>query len=437
MPSESEVVRYGFLLLPEFPMYALILAIEALRIANQNRGRKLYSLASLLGRRQAGQGRQRHDRAGRGGDRRRVRVFPTVIVCAGNQPAQYVTKRAAQLAAPARPPWRRARRLRHRHFALAAAGLLEGYRSTLHWEAMTMFREQYPEIAVSRAALCRRPQPHHLRRRHGGARHDAASDRAAGTATRSRRWSPMASSHGASGATPSRSARWRSAASATWRRRCTRIVRRWRRISRRRYSRARSPAAARMSVRAARAAVPQPLQRIADAPLSQDPPAGGAQLTCSMARWRSRRSPPPAASRRRRCSRAPSGCSSACRRASSASNSQRRAASLPARAGARARPLGGFPTPRLPYHMQPGAENPVLLNEQETDGEPSCRPCARRFRSSLSARSWRVAAVTAASTTQIGGSSVTNGQPINNNNNNNTTGSRYYPHANCWDCGRS
>jgi len=42
-PGESEVVRYGFLLLPEFPMYALIPAIEALRIANQNRGRKLYS----------------------------------------------------------------------------------------------------------------------------------------------------------------------------------------------------------------------------------------------------------------------------------------------------------------------------------------------------------------------------------------------------------
>jgi len=36
-------VRYGFLLLPEFPIYALIPAIEALRIANQNRGRKLYS----------------------------------------------------------------------------------------------------------------------------------------------------------------------------------------------------------------------------------------------------------------------------------------------------------------------------------------------------------------------------------------------------------
>jgi hypothetical protein len=27
----------------------------------------------------------------------------------------------------------------------------------------------------------------------------------------------------------------------------------------------------------------------------------------------------------------------------------------------------------------------------------------------------------------------TNSRPINNN----TTGSRYYPNANCWDCGRS
>ena len=73
-PSETEVVRYGFLLLPEFPMYALIPAIEALRVANQNKGivlgtGDLSELASLLRRRPSREGRQRHGRAGRGGRR--------------------------------------------------------------------------------------------------------------------------------------------------------------------------------------------------------------------------------------------------------------------------------------------------------------------------------------------------------------------------------
>jgi len=147
-PPASEVVRYGFLLLPEFPMYALIPAIEALRIANQHRGRKLYSwhLFSPDGR---------PVRAGNGmsvpveGAIADVPWFPTLFVCAGNHPTLYGTKRVLN--------WLR-RLARHGAvlgaidtgiFALAAAGLLDGYRVTLHWEALTMFRDHYPDIAAN------------------------------------------------------------------------------------------------------------------------------------------------------------------------------------------------------------------------------------------------------------------------------------------------
>ncbi|HTO80648.1 MAG TPA: GlxA family transcriptional regulator [Methylomirabilota bacterium] len=146
--AESEVVRYGFLLLPEFPIYALIPAIEALRIANQNKGRRLYSwhLFSPDGR---------PVKAGNGmaipveGSIADVAWFPTVFVCAGNHPTQNFTKRVLN--------WLR-RLARHGAvlgaidtgvFALAEAGLLEGYRVTLHWEAMAMFRDQHPEIATT------------------------------------------------------------------------------------------------------------------------------------------------------------------------------------------------------------------------------------------------------------------------------------------------
>ena len=148
MPSETEVVRYGFLLLPEFPMYALIPAIEALRIANQNRGRKLYSwhLFSPDGKPvRAGNGMTVPVEAAMTD----ISWFPTLFVCGGNHPTQYGTKRTLN--------WLR-RLARHGAvlgafdtgiFALAAAGLLEGYKVTLHWEALAMFRDQYPDVAVS------------------------------------------------------------------------------------------------------------------------------------------------------------------------------------------------------------------------------------------------------------------------------------------------
>jgi AraC family carnitine catabolism transcriptional activator len=146
--TESDVVRYGFVLLPEFPMYALIPAIEALRVANQNKGRKLYSwhLFSVDGKPvRAGNGMAVPVEAAIAD----VPWFPTVFVCAGNHPTHHIGKRLLN--------WLR-RLSRHGAvlgaidtgaFALAGAGLLDGYRVTLHWESVTTFRDQYPDIDVS------------------------------------------------------------------------------------------------------------------------------------------------------------------------------------------------------------------------------------------------------------------------------------------------
>src|ERR1700675_4253876 len=41
--GSAQTERIGFLLMPEFPVYAFILAIEALRVANQNAGERLFS----------------------------------------------------------------------------------------------------------------------------------------------------------------------------------------------------------------------------------------------------------------------------------------------------------------------------------------------------------------------------------------------------------
>jgi AraC family transcriptional regulator, carnitine catabolism transcriptional activator len=143
----SEPERIAFLVMPEFPLYALVPAIEALRLANQNSGARLYDwqLLSVDGRPvTAGSGMQLAVGAGISD----IAFVPTVVVCAGNHPLQHCDKRLAS--------W--LRRL-DRHgaalgaldtgaFILAEAGLLRGYTITLHFEVIPLFRELYPDIEV-------------------------------------------------------------------------------------------------------------------------------------------------------------------------------------------------------------------------------------------------------------------------------------------------
>lgn len=151
-PSKAAAVdgaeQIGFLILPEFPIYALIVAIETLRVANQNSGRRLFSwhLFSVDGRAvKAGNGMTMTPEAAIAD----VPYFPTVIVCAGNRPVQYITSRLLNWLRRLDRHGARLGALDTGAFTLAAAGLLEGYRATLHWEAITMFREEYPEIPVT------------------------------------------------------------------------------------------------------------------------------------------------------------------------------------------------------------------------------------------------------------------------------------------------
>ena len=144
----SDVIRFGFLLLPEFPLYALVPAMEALRIANQNHGRKLYDwiLMSEDGPSvRSGNGMSLSVDA----TIAEVSWLPTVLVFGGNHPTQHLSKRLLN--------WLR-RLARHGcvmggidtgTFALAEAGLLDGHEVTMHWESVSTFRERYPGIRVS------------------------------------------------------------------------------------------------------------------------------------------------------------------------------------------------------------------------------------------------------------------------------------------------
>ena len=146
--ADRDVVRFGFALLPEFPLYALVPAIEALRIANQYAGRKIYDWQLISEAEDAvisGSG------VSLSVDTKICDIdwLPIVFVFACNHPTQHMSKKLLN--------WLR-RLARHGSlvggidtgaFALAEAGLLRGRRVTLHWESVSTFRECYPDIEVT------------------------------------------------------------------------------------------------------------------------------------------------------------------------------------------------------------------------------------------------------------------------------------------------
>lgn len=147
-PTDSETRRIGFLLLPEFSMMAFFAAVEPLRIANRCSGRELYAWSICSGDGDpvaASNGMTLLTDHAIGED-----VFaPTVMVCSAFNHESHTTPRILQ--------W--LRRLAGQGvvlggidtgaFVLARAGLLDGYRVTLHWESIPAFRELYPGIETT------------------------------------------------------------------------------------------------------------------------------------------------------------------------------------------------------------------------------------------------------------------------------------------------
>jgi len=140
--------RIGLVLVPNFSMIAFTAAVETLRLANRTSGQALYrwSLFSVDGLPvTASNGIELHPE----GNLEAAERLDTVAVCSGADVQRYGEK--------ALMSWlrRMARRgadigaLCTGSHILARAGLLDGYRCTIHWENLAGFFEDFPDIEVS------------------------------------------------------------------------------------------------------------------------------------------------------------------------------------------------------------------------------------------------------------------------------------------------
>ncbi len=151
MPGNTadEPKRVGFLLLPGFPLMSYACAVEPLRAANALSGRTVYvwqhlsfdsePLSASNGIAFAADAKLSE-----------ARNLDALFVCAGGNPALFdhaptfaalraMARRGLPIGGMSGGP-----------YVLARAGLLDGYRCTIHWEHIPAFIEEFPLLKVER-----------------------------------------------------------------------------------------------------------------------------------------------------------------------------------------------------------------------------------------------------------------------------------------------
>jgi len=140
--------RIAFVLVPRFSMMAFTSAVEPLRLANRLSGQELYSWCTFStdGEPIAASNGYRIEAEA---SLERADNFGTIVVCAGLDVHRVHDK---QLFAWLRKMHRQGAVLgavcTGSHI-LARAGLLDGYRCTIHWENLAGFAEEFPDIEVT------------------------------------------------------------------------------------------------------------------------------------------------------------------------------------------------------------------------------------------------------------------------------------------------
>jgi len=147
--AETPARRIALLLLPNFSLAAFAGALEPLQLANRQAGRPLYRPTVL----------SPDGATATASDGARVRVeaglaagaFERIVVCGGfaatqfDDPATFAwLRRHARAGTPVGA-------LSDGALVLARAGLLQGYRATVHWHCQDSAAEAFPELAIGEA----------------------------------------------------------------------------------------------------------------------------------------------------------------------------------------------------------------------------------------------------------------------------------------------
>lgn len=140
----------GFLLMPLFSMMAFVSAVEPLRAANRMAGRELYRWEVLS---RDGKPVTASNNMSLAADHSILKhpAYPMVVICASFDPLRHFDAQLKQWLQKMNSSAIEIGAMDTGAFLLARAGLLDGYRTTTHWESLDSFREAFPRVEVENA----------------------------------------------------------------------------------------------------------------------------------------------------------------------------------------------------------------------------------------------------------------------------------------------
>lgn len=142
--------RLAFLLVPNFSMIAFTSALEPLRMANQLTGEKHYewvTVGSTLDPVRSSNGLQLVPEMSIA-ETSNI-AFDAVFVCGGNNIHKFQDEQTLNWLRQLGKKEMVLGALCTGSYVLAKADLLDGYRSTIHWENIASTREEYPHLVIS------------------------------------------------------------------------------------------------------------------------------------------------------------------------------------------------------------------------------------------------------------------------------------------------
>lgn len=143
-----ETMHIGFLMMPEYTLSTFSNAVSVLRMANRLSDKELYrySVFSLDGEPVVSSAGLELNLDG---SLKSVGDMQVLIVCGGYNVKEYCTKATLESLRAMAKKNIPLGGICTGSYVLAAAGLLDGYRSTIHWENIASMREQYPKLNIS------------------------------------------------------------------------------------------------------------------------------------------------------------------------------------------------------------------------------------------------------------------------------------------------
>lgn len=146
--ADTPAPAFNLIMQPEFPLNALILASEALRIANQNSGRELFRWRFVS---EDGSPVRASNGMWMSADDSLQTMPPAdyYLVFEGNLPVQRNSPKLLNQLRNVARFGATIGAVDTGSFALAQAGLVDDRQVVLHWEAVPSFKERFPQVGVN------------------------------------------------------------------------------------------------------------------------------------------------------------------------------------------------------------------------------------------------------------------------------------------------